>query len=121
MESKITFQYAEPKDGIARAYADNLCVAQSDSGLRLIFGEVIDVNPERTLVENRVVVTLTWLEAKRAVEFIQSYIAQFERSNGEVRRPLLLPNPSAVAFNAEGKAELPAPNTRETPGDQKVN
>jgi hypothetical protein len=81
-------EYRPSPEGVLRVYANNVSMSSTRFDLRILFGEVADISEDKAVVENRVQVTITWLEAKLLGDFITANIKAFEELNG----PLKLPN-----------------------------
>src|SRR5215469_12692407 len=87
----------EQPTGLTRTYANNVSMSTTRLDVKLFFGEVVDVTPEKAIVENRVQITMSWLEAKILADFLQSNIKVFEELNGVLKLPnipqqLIVPN-----------------------------
>lgn len=72
-------------DGIQYVYANNFSIGQTVFDLRLIFGELTDVDDKRLEVTQRVQVTMSWLEAKALAEALAVYVQNYEDSYGSIK------------------------------------
>jgi hypothetical protein len=50
--------------------------------VRVIFGEISDVTPDKVVVEQRVQVAMTWVQAKIVADFLRANIEAYEKLNG---------------------------------------
>ena len=85
--------YVEPKEGVHRAYANNVQAAQTIFDVRIIFGELINVTDEEIVIEQRVQVTMSWAELKIVNDFLAQHIKAFEDKNGPIKIPTAVANP----------------------------
>ncbi len=95
--------YVEPKEGLHRAYANNLQAAQTIFDVRLIFGELINVTEEEIVVEQRVQITMSWPELKIVNDFLAQHIKAFEERNGQIKIPTGVANPAQPPSPEEPK------------------
>lgn len=72
---------------VPRVYCNNVQLASTGFDVRIVFGEVAEVLPEKVVVLQNVQVSMTWVEAKILADFLQTNIKLFEELNG----PLTLP------------------------------
>jgi len=72
-------------DGIQYVYTNNFSIGQTVFDLRLIFGELTDINEKRLEITQRVQVTMGWLEAKSLAETLAVYIKNYEDSYGPIK------------------------------------
>lgn len=95
--------YVEPKEGLHRAYANNLQAAQTIFDVRLIFGELINVTDDEIVIEQRVQITMSWAELKIVNDFLAQHIKAFEERNGPIEIPKGVANPSQPSGLEEPK------------------
>lgn len=79
--------YVPPSDGLPRFYCNNVQMATTSFDMRMIFGEVVDIQPEKVVVEQNVQVTMSWAEAKIIAEFMIANIKAHEELNGPIQLP----------------------------------
>lgn len=84
-------EYRLPVEGLFRAYANNVALQATSFDLKLIFGEVAEISEEKVIVEHRVQITMTWLEAKVLADFLQANLRAFEETNGPLKLPTIGP------------------------------
>jgi hypothetical protein len=77
------------KPDMQRVYSNIVTGAQTCWDFRLTFGEITQVSETEVVVEDRVVVTLGWSQAKVLRDFLAESIATIEGINGEIK-PVLL-------------------------------
>jgi len=82
-------EYRNSPEGLTRIYSNNVALAGTRFDIKIIFGEVADITDDKAIVENRVMVTLSWLEAKLLGEFLQANVKAFEELNGPLRLPTI--------------------------------
>jgi len=83
--------YVQPEGGLQRLYANAFRFTQSEADVRITFGEGIDVDVEANtvIVQERTAVTMSWLQLKLMVDYLQQAVSAFERRNGAIKRPAL--------------------------------
>jgi hypothetical protein len=86
---QMALEYREQPGGVFRTYCNNVMMASTGFDVRVIFGEVIDVLPDKSkaIVEQRAQVTMTWLEAKLIGDFLQANVKAHEELNGPLKLP----------------------------------
>ena len=77
----------DPAHGLFTTYANNVQLGYTVYDLRLIFGELVEMTAEKVTIEQRVQVTISWLQAKVLSELLSRSIAECEEQNGGVRMP----------------------------------
>src|SRR5688500_7420574 len=82
----------EPRAGKLFTYANNVEVGQTGFDVRLAFGELSKATEEEIEVEQRVQVTISWLQAKLLARLLTRVVEHYENTNG----PLKLPVPAEV-------------------------
>jgi hypothetical protein len=84
---QMALEYREQSGGVFRTYANNVMMASTGFDVRIIFGEVIDVLPDKSkaIVEQRAQVTMTWIEAKLIGDFLQANVKAYEELNGQLK------------------------------------
>jgi hypothetical protein len=80
-------EYRVPNEGIFTAYCNNVQMATTSFDVRVIFGEIADVIDDKVIVDQKVRVTMTWLEAKILADFLQANIKVHEEINGPLELP----------------------------------
>src|SRR5260370_9806305 len=75
-------EYVEPDDGRLIAYSNNIQLGTTAFDIRLLFGELLEVTDDKFIIEQRVQVTMSWLQAKQMMELLQKHIQAFEAKNG---------------------------------------
>jgi hypothetical protein len=81
-------EYRAPQGGMLRVYSNNFAMASTSFDVRLLFGEVAEIQDDKVMVDQNVQVTMTWLEAKILADFLQANVKAHEEINGG---PLKLP------------------------------
>jgi Protein of unknown function (DUF3467) len=81
-------EYRIPREGTLRVYSNNFAMASTSFDVRLLFGEVAEIQDDKVIVEQNAQVTMTWLEAKILADFLQANVKAHEEINGG---PLKLP------------------------------
>ncbi|HTS47939.1 MAG TPA: DUF3467 domain-containing protein [Bryobacteraceae bacterium] len=79
-------EYVEPDDGRLIVYANNVMWGVTSYDVRLLFGELLEIDPKenKAVIEQRVQVTMSWLQAKQLLEILQGKIAAYEAKNGVI-------------------------------------
>ena len=78
-------EFVEPEDGMLFAYANHHLVGWTGSDLRVTFGELIDAQPEKYVVEQRAQITLAWPQVKSLAQTLKSMVDAYEAENGAVK------------------------------------
>lgn len=82
-------------------YANNVQFEQSEFDLKLIFGQLDQVEG-KTRVEQHGSVTISWLQAKIFLYFLQLNLAGYEHLHGKIKVPdSLLPPPIELPTEQE--------------------
>jgi hypothetical protein len=92
--------YVSPEGGLPRVYANSFQFAQSESDVRITFAETVNVDPNKVggstyTMQQRTVVTVSWLHLKAMADHIKAMVTAFESRNGELIWPCLTPQPGA--------------------------
>jgi hypothetical protein len=93
MENEVTtkpqkvLEYRAPAGGTVHVYCNNIQMATTSFDLRLMLGEIADSTEEKIIVEQRVQVAMTWIEAKILADFLRANIEAYERLNGPMTMP----------------------------------
>jgi len=101
MESDATpkppkiFEYRHPQSGLPRVYCNNVQMGTTSFDMRLLFGEVAEVLPDKIVVQQHVQVTMSWPEAKIIADFMLANIRAHEELNGAIQLPK---NPEKVVI-----------------------
>ena len=82
IERKMDFVKA--KNGVLYTYANSSVVGWTGFDVRIVFSELTDVLPDRYVLEQRVQVTMSWLQAKYLYQDLQQRIGDYERLNGVI-------------------------------------
>jgi hypothetical protein len=80
-------EYRIPADGLPHVYSNNVQMSSTSFDVRMLFGEVAEVAEDKVVVDHRVQVTMTWLEAKILADFLQANIKAYEDLNGLLKLP----------------------------------
>jgi len=94
-------------DGLIRVYANNVALAATRFDIKIIFGEVAEIDAEKAAIQNNVQVTLSWFEAKLLGEFLQANVKAYEDLNGPLKLPKV--QEKIVVPNTFPDAEMPIP------------
>jgi hypothetical protein len=86
-QPQVEFVVPDPEGGIFTTYANNLQVGFTLFDIRMVFGEVVDAQPDKIVVEQRAQVTISYLQAKMLVMILAKAIAAQEARVGEIRIP----------------------------------
>lgn len=78
-------------DGVISVYSNHVGLSGNASDIRIMFGELMDVTPERVRVMQRVHVMVSWLQAKAIAQLLQDYVDSYEKLNGPLMPPKLEP------------------------------
>jgi hypothetical protein len=78
-------------DGVFSVYSNHAGLSGTMSDVRIMFGELMDVTPERVRVLQRVHVMVSWLQAKAMARLLQDYVDSYEKLNGPLAPPKLEP------------------------------
>jgi len=78
-------EYVEPEDGRQIFYCNNHQVGWTAHDIRLLFGELVEITETSVEIEQRVQVTMSWLQAKYLMRTLQERISAYERLNGEIK------------------------------------
>jgi hypothetical protein len=85
-----TFEFVEPEDGIFRTYSNHHRFGWTGYDVRLLFGELIDVRPDKYIVEETAHITMSWMQAKNLLASLQNLIQKYETDNGPLE-PVMVP------------------------------
>jgi hypothetical protein len=80
-------EYRPPTDGLPHVYTNNVQIASTGYDIRIIFGEVGDVTDDKVIVEQRVQVAMSWIQAKSVADFLRVNIEAYEKLNGPITLP----------------------------------
>ena len=83
--SQRKIEFVKPPNGILHMYTNNFSIGQTVFDLRLVFGELTDIDDKIVEVTQRVQVTMSWLEAKALAESLQVYIQNYEQQYGPIK------------------------------------
>jgi len=77
-----------PPEGVFSFYSNNVGIQVNQFDLRIIFGEIMEVTPERARIVQRAAIITSWAQAKAIARFLQDNVDAYEAING----PITLPN-----------------------------
>ena len=93
-ETKIAWEYAQPKDGTAFIYGNHILLDWTINDVHIRISELSVTPIYRTppnqkilKLEERAAVTLTWGTAKYLMGELQAVIKKYEEINGEIKVP----------------------------------
>jgi hypothetical protein len=92
-------EFIKPPEGMLHIYTNNFSVGQTVFDLRLVFGELTDIDDKSIEVTQRVQVTMSWLEAKALAESLLVYVQNYEQQYGPIKTefaPLNSPDLPAI-------------------------
>jgi hypothetical protein len=78
-------EFVKAPDGIRHIYTNNFAIGHTVLDIRLIFGELTDIDDKKIEITQRVAVTMTWLEAKALSESLAAYVKNYEDSYGPIK------------------------------------
>ena|ERR1035437_6307353 len=82
-----TIEYRTPTGGLFHVYCNNIQMATTSFDIRLMLGEIADSTNDKIIVEHRVQVAMTWIEAKILADFLRVNIEAYESLNGPLKPP----------------------------------
>jgi hypothetical protein len=80
-------EYRPATGGIIHTYCNNVQLASTSFDVRLMLGEVSEVSDDKVIVEQRVQVAMTWIEAKTIADFLRANVEEYEKLNGPLTMP----------------------------------
>jgi Protein of unknown function (DUF3467) len=80
-------EYRPQVGGLPHVYANNVQLASTNNDVRIVFGEVAEVAVDKVLVEQRVQVAMTWIQAKILADFLRANVEAYETLNGPLTMP----------------------------------
>lgn len=80
-------EYRPPAGGLFHVYSNSVQMASTGFDVKVIFGELAEIADDKVIVDQRVQVAMTWIEAKIVAEFLRANVEAYEALNG----PLTLP------------------------------
>ncbi|HUA18374.1 MAG TPA: DUF3467 domain-containing protein [Bryobacteraceae bacterium] len=86
-QPKLEYVVPDPEGGIFTTYTNNIQLGFTHFDLRMLFGELVEATPERVVIEQRVQVTISYLQAKLLMLMLAQAIGQHEKGFGEVKIP----------------------------------
>jgi hypothetical protein len=91
INSETVIEYVEPDDGRLITYSNNVVWGCTSFDMRLVFGELIELNfkENKAVVEQRVQVTMSWLQAKQLAELLAEKVKAYEAKNGPIDTKML--------------------------------
>lgn len=96
-----------PEGGMHYIYSNHVRVGYSVADLRILFGELTDVTPEKYIITERAQVTMTWLQAKILLDVLSNHISAYEKHNGPIKTSFFSPFnvPLATTLTVTSKNE----------------
>jgi hypothetical protein len=89
-QESMKIRYTEPRDGVFSTYSNNVALQPSSFDLKLVFCEAVSIDEDKTVVvEQKVKVHVSWLEAKVLANFLAGMVANYEAKNGPITQPVL--------------------------------
>jgi len=85
-------QVNNPPGGLPAVYANHVAFGATAFDVRLIFGQITDASAEQVTIDQAVLVTLSWAQAKILDGVLQANIKAYEEFNGEIKLPKIQPN-----------------------------
>ena len=82
-------------------YANNVQIQSTQTDLKMVFGMTDQVQgsvPARFIVDQHTGITMTWVQVKLVIYFLQLHLAGHEMENGKVKIPsrMLPPEPPEI-------------------------
>jgi Protein of unknown function (DUF3467) len=107
---KRVMAYRQPKDGIQYFYSNNITVGTTQFDMRIIFGQIEEVNDDQFIVQQNAQVTMAWVEAKILADFLRVNIEDYEKRNGQLKIPdigttLVIPDIKYLTAKDAAKSE----------------
>lgn len=90
-QTQKKLELATPKEGVVYFYSNHVRIGYTVSDLKILFGEITDVTPDKYTVTERTQITMTWLQAKVLSEFLSNHIAAYEKHNGPIKTSFVSP------------------------------
>jgi hypothetical protein len=87
LETTNAIEYVEPEDGMLITYANNIQYGFTAGDMRLVFGELIDMQKGKATVEQRAQITFSWLTAKVIATILDALIKEHEKTIGPINVP----------------------------------
>jgi Protein of unknown function (DUF3467) len=105
-QQQMKVEYVAPERGLPSVYANNIAISPSNNDIRLIFGQLTEVSPEKAVINTKVEIITTWLEAKILASFLQAHVDAFEKKNGPIIFPAMpdAPTPKSPFANIPTEA-----------------
>ena len=79
----------QPKDGTTFTYANHIEVGNTALDVRILFGEILGVSRENNqtmlTIQERVQVTIGWIQAKLLSRLLTELVSRYEQSNGPIK------------------------------------
>lgn len=88
-QAHTTIDYVEPEEGRLITYSNNIVWGVTSYDVRLIFGELIEIKDNKATVEQRVQVTMSWLQAKQLGALLHEKVTAYEAKNGAIDTTML--------------------------------
>lgn len=84
-------ELATPEGGMNCVYSNHVRVGYTVADLRILFGELTDVTPEKYTITERAQVTMTWVQAKVLLDILSNHIEAYEKHNGPIKTSFVSP------------------------------
>lgn len=84
-QAEVEFVVPDPDSSLFTAYANNVQIGWTYYDLRMMFGEVVEVLPEKIVIEQRAQITVSYLQAKVLVHLLSQAVAKHESIFGEIK------------------------------------
>lgn len=82
-----TIEYRTPTGGLSHVYCNNIQMATTSFDVRLMLGEIAEATNEKVIIEHRVQVAMTWIQAKILADFLRANVEAYESLNGPMKLP----------------------------------
>lgn len=82
-----TIEYRTPTGGLFHVYCNNIQMATTSFDVRLMLGEIAEATPDKVIIEHRVQVAMTWIQAKILADFLRANVEAYESLNGPMQLP----------------------------------
>jgi|ERR1039457_2494216 hypothetical protein len=105
-QPKVEYVVPDPDSSLFMTYANSIQLGFTFFDMRLIFGEIVDANPKKVIIEQRAQITISYLQAKFLMMLLQSALQQHEAQHGEIKLP-----PGAADAIEVTNAEVKMPAT----------
>ena len=80
-------EYTKSFDSLPRFYVNNTNATVTNFDLRLTFGQVTEISPEKIVVDPQTIIFMSPEHAKAVVALLAKQLAIFESNNGPIPQP----------------------------------